>query len=864
MPSPCLASHARSQTRTMASLVLLVAGIFLVRCSSATNGTTSDAGTGSPEAGHDGGHTDGSSPTDSSRADSDATDTGGCGGGALRITTSSLPNATVGAAYSQQLAAGGGSCAGYVFDQVSAAPNSGLWTYVMPNGTIRGTPQMAETESVAYQVTDSAGHTAQATLSLTAAASGALSIVSPATPPTAVNGGYYAFHMIAKGGVPPYIWASSITPEPCFVDWDGWILCAPTSATALSIPVTVTDSYGNTASQTEALSVGSTLILAGVDPTDGVIHLPPAVVGNAYVGTLNAYGGSGSGYTYAATSGLPSWATLSSGGVLSGTPTVSGAVSPSFKVTDGSNAATASALINITSSGKVSRPSYNSSAKNGFFVLDGELYDPNGSPFRIRGLDRTHYDGPSWAGAANGALSGANAVRFFQYNIGNQTGYYTAAQFYPVADAQSVSNGVLPIITAANVPNTSTGTSGDQSATDLATVVAWWVQNESTWAPIMDRIAINIANEWGPSASTTWQYSYQAIQGSISNVSGTTLTIDSSAATNPFASTPFAYISGAGGITSQVVDLSNPGGSKGAWTVQSSVSLSGYTSGGTLYGGAVGALRAAGYTAPLVIDSGGYGQDVTDLVSYAADIQAADPLENCLFSFHAYGGTTNFYATIHDIVSSGSTTTVTLDSDLPYHPFNPAYPANGNNYTGQSAYYLSGVQGTTSINGLQSTNNNNIGGSKGAWTVTLDGTFSGAYVSGTGSIVTDGDYQYVFSRLAALREHNVAVGVLEFGPGNQTGNPTTTGVGPSPTNTSLQEIICAAEAFQMPWAYWSWDDNNEGGGQTSFLGWFGSTLNGPGAYTRGAPSGLTAAGLDVVLSPRFGLGALASPAAIFE
>jgi hypothetical protein len=48
------------------------------------------------------------------------------------------------------------------------------------------------------------------------------------------------------------------------------------------------------------------------------------------------------------------------------------------------------------------------------------------------------------------------------------------------------------------------------------------------------------------------------------------------------------------------------------------------------------------------------------------------------------------------------------------------------------------------------------------------------------------------------------------------------------------------------------------------LGWFGSTLNGPGAYTRGAPSGLTAAGLDVVLSPRFGLGALASPAAIFE
>jgi hypothetical protein len=360
----------------------------------------------------------------------------------------------------------------------------------------------------------------------------------------------------------------------------------------------------------------------------------------------------------------------------------------------------------------------------------------------------------------------------------------------------------------------------------------------------MDKIAINIANEWGPAASTTWQYSYQAVQGTISNISGTTITVDSSAVTNPFASTPFAYISGAGGITSQVVDLSNPGGSKGAWTVQSSVSLSGYTSGGTL--------------------CGGFGQDVTDLVGYAPMIQASDPLQNCIFSFHAYGGTTNFYAAIHDIAASGSTTTVTLNSDLPYHPFNPAYPANGNTYTGQAAYYLSGVQGTPSINGLQSTNNNNIGGSKGAWTVTLDGTFTGTYVGGTGTIVTDGDYQYIFSQLAALRKQNVPVGVLEFGPGNQTGDPTTTGVGPSPTNTSLQQIISAAEAFQLPWAYWSWDDNNEAGATTSFTGWFGATLAGPGTYARDTPSGLTAAGLDVVLNPRFGLGALASPAAIFE
>jgi hypothetical protein len=380
----------------------------------------------------------------------------------------------------------------------------------------------------------------------------------------------------------------------------------------------------------------------------------------------------------------------------------------------------------------------------------------------------------------------------------------------------------------------------------------------------MNEIAINIANEWGPAASTTWQYAYQAVQGTIGNIAGTTLTIDSSAATNPFANTPFAYISGASGITSQVVNLSNPAGTQGAWTVQSSVSLSGYTSGGTLYGGAVGALRAAGYTAPLVIDSGGSGQDVTDLVTYSAPIQASDPLQNCVFSFHAYGGTLNSYAKISDIVASGSSTTVTLNSNLPYHPFATAYPANGNNYTGQDAYVLSGVQGITSINGLQSTNHNNVGGMSGAWTITLDGTFTGTYVSGTGTIVTSSDYEYIISQLAALRSQNVAAAILEFGPGNQTGDPTVAGLGPSPTNTSVQQIISAAEAYQVPWAYWAWDDNNEGGGDTSFTGWFGATLNGPGQYARDTPSDLTATGMDIILNPRFGLGTLASPAAVFE
>ncbi|HUB09599.1 MAG TPA: hypothetical protein VMB50_21520, partial [Myxococcales bacterium] len=746
----------------------------------------------------------------------------------------------------------------------SAIPNGGLWLHVTPAGMVSGTPQAAEVETVVYQVTDSAGDTAQATFSLTTAASGALALVSPAALPQATNGGFFAYQLLAQGGLPPYIWSTSATPQPCYLDWDGWLLCAPTSAASLSIPVTVTDADGTTATQTETLPVGAALTLAGVDSTDGVIHLPPAFAGSAYAAQLDAFGGTGSGYAFSAT-GLPAWATLSSGGLLSGTPPTSGNVEATLTVADSGGAtATASGLINVSSSGQVSRPSYNADPASGFFVEDGQLYDPNGNPFRIRGLDRNHYDSTSWAGGASGAQSGANAVRFFQYAIGDQTGYYDATQFYPVADAQSVANGILPIVTAANVPDSSTGTSGDQSTTDLAAVVGWWVANESTWAPLMSQAAFNVANEWGPSASTAWEYAYQAVQGAISGASGTTITLSDTSATNPFAQTPFALIQGAGGIADQVVVLSNPGGAPGAWTVQSSVALSGYTGGGTLFGGAVGALRAAGYTAPLVIDAGGYGQDLADLASYAAAIQASDPLQNCLFSFHAYGGTTNFQASIAAITSSATSTTVTLDSHLPYHPFNPAYPANGNNYTGQAAYYLSGVQGLTGIDGLQTTNHNNVGGTQGAWTVTLNGSFTGSYVAGTGTIVADSYVGYLFAQLAALRAQNVAAGVLEFGPGNPSGDPTTTGTGPSPTNTSVQQIVAAAEAWGLPWAYWAWDDNSEAGGKTPYTGWFGATLNGPGVYARSAPPDLTAAGLDVLLNPRSGLGALASPAPFLE
>lgn len=52
---------------------------------------------------------------------------------------------------------------------------------------------------------------------------------------------------------------------------------------------------------------------------------------------------------------------------------------------------------------------------------------------------------------------------------------------------------------------------------------------------------------------------------------------------------------------------------------------------------AVQRMRSAGYAGLLMIDSGGCGQDVKDIVNYGAAVLAADPLHNLVFSLHVYG-----------------------------------------------------------------------------------------------------------------------------------------------------------------------------------------------------------------------------------
>jgi uncharacterized protein YjdB len=55
---------------------------------------------------------------------------------------------------------------------------------------------------------------------------------------------------------------------------------------------------------------------------------------------------------------------------------------------------------------------------------------------------------------------------------------------------------------------------------------------------------------------------------------------------------------------------------------------------------AIARLRAAGYRCPIMVDSGGCGQDKDDLVNYASAILNSDPQKNVIFSIHIYGNWT--------------------------------------------------------------------------------------------------------------------------------------------------------------------------------------------------------------------------------
>jgi hypothetical protein len=261
----------------------------------------------------------------------------------LAIATSSLPSGQVGTAFSAALVATGGT-APYTWSITSGALPAGL-ALNASSGAITGTPTAsANATPLTFKVTDSSSPvqsaSANLTLTIAPASSGALSITTT-TLPNGQVGAAYSATLTAAGGTTPYTWAltsgtlpSTLTLNPS----TGTITGTPT-ATENNIPLSfsVTDS----SSPVQTKSVSLTLYISSSGASTLAIttsSLPNGQQGNAYNATLAATGGT-TPYTWSITSGtLPAGLALNAAtGAITGTPTATASATPfTFTVADSS------------------------------------------------------------------------------------------------------------------------------------------------------------------------------------------------------------------------------------------------------------------------------------------------------------------------------------------------------------------------------------------------------------------------------------------------------------------------------------------------------------------------------------------------
>ncbi len=194
----------------------------------------------------------------------------------------------------------------------------------------------------------------------------------------------------------------AVTKSPAFAGsrsfnlWLGWVSNATTGSQDTT---KVVISGGGSTSTSTSGSAGSTpsnvLKIAGTPSTS-------VTAGSGYHFQPSSSAPAGKTVAFSVAN-KPHWATFSTvNGALNGTPSATDVgTTPNIGIS-ASDGATTSALpaFSLTvkaaasappsSGGSASRPAYNTG--NGFFVVGGKLYDPNGNEFRIRGVNRTHWD----------------------------------------------------------------------------------------------------------------------------------------------------------------------------------------------------------------------------------------------------------------------------------------------------------------------------------------------------------------------------------------------------------------------------------------------------------------------------------------
>src|SRR6185312_4572489 len=290
------------------------------------------------------------------------------------ITTNSpLPDGNVGTAYTQNLAATGGT------GTITWATNMGR--YLPPgltlasNGTLSGTPTASGQFYFNAIATDAAGDSTSRGFTVNIYLPGQSAPISmtfgPGTGLGTYTTGTQGIQLGASGGNGIYTWElvsgtlppgltlrSDVLPSYFSSNVQAGLIGVATTPGSYTFTLKVT-SNGQSATQTETVRITS------LNVKDNAITLPDAFAGNPYSYTFTAQATAGS-VTFTPATSLPGGMSLSSAGVLSGTPTTPGYYNINFSISDGTDTIYRSqgfsvSAIDITSPGTLPNATQNAS-----------------------------------------------------------------------------------------------------------------------------------------------------------------------------------------------------------------------------------------------------------------------------------------------------------------------------------------------------------------------------------------------------------------------------------------------------------------------------------------------------------------------
>src|SRR6478672_7063124 len=247
-----------------------------------------------------------------------------------QITTTSLPDGTAGQPYNARVRSTGGIGAlAWSISAGSLPPGLNLNPSGPLGGTISGTPLSGGSFNFTVKITDSVGQTDTHALSISVTP---LSITTSSLPSGSI-GQVYNQTIQTIGGVAPLNFSTSQGSLPAGLtlgQTTGVISGTPVlPGGQSSFTVRVQDAGGQSA--TKALSI---TINVPAPPHITTTSLPGGTVGQAYSQTLQATGGTGTLVWSLSAGSLPAMLSLSSDGVISGTPTNAGPKDFTVRVTD--------------------------------------------------------------------------------------------------------------------------------------------------------------------------------------------------------------------------------------------------------------------------------------------------------------------------------------------------------------------------------------------------------------------------------------------------------------------------------------------------------------------------------------------------